>query len=248
MIGEDVSMRIVVCRDKQAQGEAAASLFAAQILRKADSVLGFATGSTPIHTYAALSGLHRRGALDFSQVRTFNLDEYVGMDPAHPQSYFAFMYEHLFSKVNLQKGNYRLPDGNAKDLDAECARYEADIAAAGGIDLQLLGIGHNGHIGFNEPGDMFVPDTHCVTLTERTIEANKRFFASADEVPRRALSMGIGTIMRARGIVLVINGQDKAEITLTALKGPVTPRVQASILRFHPDVTVILDEAAASLL
>ncbi len=241
-------MNIVVCKNLEAQGEAAASLFAAQILRKPNSVLGFATGSTPIPTYAALAGLCKRGALSFAAVRTFNLDEYVGMDPDHAQSYFRFMKENLFSKVNIQAQNYRLPNGNAADVDAECARYEAEIEAAGGIDMQLLGIGHNGHIGFNEPGAEFPTATHCVTLTPRTIEANRRFFASADDVPKRALSMGIGTIMRARKIVLVISGADKADITAKALKGPVTPEVPASILQFHPNVTVVLDEAAASKL
>ena len=241
-------MRIIVCKDKKAQGEAAASLFAAQILRKANTVLGFATGSSPLGTYAALASQYERGALDFSTVRTFNLDEYVGMNPEHEQSYFRFMYDNLFSKVNIPKENYRLPDGNAKDLAAECARYEAEIEAAGGIDLQLLGIGHNGHIGFNEPDSIFPQDTHVVDLTESTIEANKRFFASANEVPRQAVSMGIGTIMRARGIVLVINGAEKADITKKALQGPVTPQVQASILQFHQNVTVILDEAAAAKL
>ncbi len=238
-------MRIVVCKDVTAQGEAAASLFAAQILRKKDSVLGFATGSTPIPTYAALAALCQRGAVDFANVRTFNLDEYVGMDPAHEQSYFRFMVENLFSKVNIKPENYCLPNGNAADVDAECARYEAAIGAAGGIDLQLLGIGNNGHIGFNEPADCFADATHAVDLTESTIEANKRFFASANDVPRRAMSMGIGTIMRANGIVLVISGAGKADITRQALTGPVTPQVPASILQFHKNVTVILDEAAA---
>lgn len=239
-------MRVIVCKDKKAQGEAAASLFAAQILRKADAVLGLATGSTPLETYGELAAMHARGALDFSTVRTFNLDEYAGMDPAHEQSYYRFMMDNLFSKVNIPKGSCQLPNGNATDLQAECMRYEQAIAAAGGIDLQLLGIGHNGHIGFNEPGEDFPQETHVVTLTERTIEANQRFFASAADVPRQALSMGIGTIMKARGIVLIISGADKAEITAKALRGPVTPQVQASILQFHPNVTVVLDTAAAA--
>lgn len=241
-------MRIIICKDTAAQGEAAASVIAAQILRKANSVLGFATGSTPIPTYAALANLVARGALSFRDVRCFNLDEYVGLSPEHEQSYLRFMVENLFSKVDIRPGAYRLPDGNAADLTAECAKYEREIAAAGGVDLQLLGIGHNGHIGFNEPCDCFPENTHVVTLTPRTIEANRRFFASADEVPRRALSMGIGTIMRARAILLVISGSDKAEITAQALQGEVTPQVPASILRFHPNVTVVLDEAAASKL
>lgn len=239
-------MNIVVTRDKAVQGEAAASLFAAQILRKPDSVLGFATGSTPLATYASLSALCQRGAVDFGRVRTFNLDEYVGMRPDHEQSYHRFMVENLFSQVNIPKGNYRLPDGMAGDLSAECAAYEREIASAGGIDLQLLGIGFNGHIGFNEPDASFADGTHVVTLTQSTIEANKRFFASADEVPRQAISMGIGTIMRARGVVLIINGAEKADIAKRALTGPVTPEVPASILQFHPQVTVLLDEAAAA--
>ena len=239
-------MRIMICKDKQSQGEAAASLFAAQVIRKADSVLGFATGSTPLATYAALAALCQRGVVDFSLARTFNLDEYTGMDPSHEQSYFRFMYDNLFSKINLPQGNYHLPNGGVADIDAECARYEAAIDAAGGIDLQLLGIGLNGHIGFNEPDDVFSDATHCVTLTESTIEANKRFFASADDVPRQAISMGIGSIMRARAIVMVINGVDKADIAFQAIRGPVTPRVPASILQFHPNVTILLDEAAAA--
>ncbi|MDL2319180.1 glucosamine-6-phosphate deaminase [Eubacteriales bacterium OttesenSCG-928-A19] len=241
-------MNVIICKDLKAQGKAAASLFAAQMLAKRDSVLGFATGSSPLGTYDALAGLHARGALDFSSVRTFNLDEYVGMDPAHEQSYRRFMTENLFSRVNMPADHYRLPDGLAKDLDAECAAYEQAIRDAGGIDMQLLGIGHNGHIGFNEPGDTFPDATHVVSLSERTIEANKRFFASADEVPRQAISMGIGTIMRARAIVLIIGGAEKADITRQALYGPVTPLVPASILQFHQHVTVVLDEAAASKL
>lgn len=241
-------MRIVICRDKLALGEAAAALFAAQLLKKRDSVLGLATGSTPLETYAALSALYRRGAIDFSPVRTFNLDEYVGMDASHEQSYAFFMRENLFDKVNIPADSYRLPDGGADDLDAECAAYERAILAAGGIDMQLLGIGSNGHIGFNEPDSVFSDATHVVALTESTIEANKRFFASAKEVPRRAISMGIGTIMRARSIVLIIHGREKAEITRRALQEPVTPEVPASIVQFHPSVTVLLDKEAASAL
>lgn len=241
-------MKIIVLENKQAQGEAAASLFAAQIMRKKNSVLGFATGSTPIPTYAALVDMHARGILDFSDVRTFNLDEYVGLAPDHEQSYDRFMREQLFSKVNIKEGNFKLPRGNAPDIAAECARYESEIEAAGGVDLQLLGIGYNGHIGFNEPEDVFSDGTHCVTLSEATIEANKRFFASADEVPRQALSMGIGSIMRARNIVLVISGKDKAEIAKAALTGPVSPSVPATILQFHPNTTVLLDKGSASLL
>lgn len=241
-------MRIVTFGDTQGLAAAASSLIGAQVLQKADSVLGFATGSSPLGTYAALAEDCQRGILDFSQVRTYNLDEYVGLPAEHPQSYAYFMRENFFSKINIKPENCHLPCGTAHDLDAECAGYERQINAAGGIDVQLLGIGHNGHIGFNEPSDVFPDATGCVELTERTIDANKRFFASVADVPRRALSMGIGTIMRARRIVLIIHGADKAEITALALKGPVTPRVPASILQFHPCVTVLLDTAAAAML
>ncbi len=241
-------MNIVVCKNQEIQGEAAACIFAAQVLRKPDSILGFATGSTPLCTYSALASLYQRGTLSFRNVRSYNLDEYVGLDPSHEQSYARFMEENLFSKIDIAKGNHHVPNGIAADVDAEASRYEAAIQAAGGIDLQLLGIGLNGHIGFNEPGDGFPNATHSVTLTESTIEANKRFFASADEVPRQALSMGIGTIMRAREIVLLISGEAKADITVAALRGPVTPKVPASILKLHSHVTVILDEAAAAKL
>ena len=241
-------MRTIVFQSKRELGEAAAILFAAQVIKKADSVLGFATGSTPLETYAALSRLSQKGIVDFSAVRTYNLDEYVGLPATHEQSYAFFMHENLFAKINIRPENCHLPDGMAGDPDAECASYEQKINAAGGIDLQLLGIGHNGHIGFNEPGDVFPTATHCMTLTPETIDANKRFFDSADDVPRRALSMGIGTIMKARGIVLLIHGAEKADICQKALNGPVTPRVPASILRYHPNVTVLLDQAAAAKL
>lgn len=241
-------MTIHIYKDVDTQSQAAAGLFAAQILQKPDCVLGFATGSTPLGTYAALIDLYKRGIADFSTVRTFNLDEYVGMSRTHEQSYYRFMVENLFDQVNIPKDNYRLPDGMAKDLNAECAGYERAIDDAGGIDLLLLGIGLNSHIGFNEPEARFSDGTHVVDLTESTIEANKRFFATASEVPRQAISMGIGSIMRARAIALVINGAAKADITKQALQGPVVPDVPGSILRFHPNVTVLLDEAAASKL
>ena len=223
-------------------------MFAAQILRKADCVLGLATGSTPLETYAALTAMYERGALDFGAVRSFNLDEYVGMKPDQEQSYFRFMYENLFSKVNIPQGNYFLPDGAAADVDAECARYEAAIEAAGGIDLQFLGLGHDGHIGFNEPADHFPLATHCVDLAEQTIEANKRFFASADDVPRRAISLGVGTIMRARRTLLIATGADKADAVYGLVRGAITPSLPASALRLHPHCVVLLDEEAASRL
>jgi glucosamine-6-phosphate deaminase len=225
---------------------AAAALFASQLLRKPRSVLGLPTGSTPVPVYQQLARLHRAGALDFSRATSFNLDEYAGLPPDHPQSYHAFMREHLFRHVNLRASF--LPRGDAPDLEAECRRYEEAIGEAGGVDLQFLGIGRNGHIGFNEPADAFSDVTGVVELTRDTIRANRRFFSDEREVPRRALSMGVGTILRARAVVLLAVGEEKAEAVRAMAEGPVTPRAPASILRFHPDVTALLDEGAARLL
>ena len=213
---------------------------------KPDCVLGLATGSTPIGTYEQLVEKYKAGDLDFSAVKSVNLDEYKGLPRTNDQSYYYFMHEHLFDKVNIDSENTHLPDGTKEDSVKECAEYEEVIRSLGGVDLQLLGLGHNGHIGFNEPGSFFDGDTHCVDLTEMTIEANKRFFASADDVPRQAYTMGIGTIMRARKLLMIISGEDKADITAAALCGEVTPQVPASIIQFHPDVTVIADPAALS--
>jgi len=233
--------------DNEAQvARAAGAVFAAQVLNKPDSVLGLATGSTPISTYEELIRLHRDGVLDFSKATTFNLDEYAGLPTSHPESYISFMKRHLFDHVNLKQSF--LPNGLAKDLDAECARYEESIRLAGGVDLQLLGIGHNGHIGFNEPAEQFTYPTNAVTLTQDTIDANKRFFASEKEVPRRALSMGIGTIMSAKSILLIALGENKAPVIRGMVQGEITPRLPASILRAHPAVTVLLDKGAGSLL
>lgn len=229
-------------------GMAAAAIFAAQIIEKPDCVLGLATGSTPVPTYQCLVSMHRAGALDFSRVLTFNLDEYVGISPDHPCSYHSFMRDNLFSHVNIPPANTRVPDGNAPDMLRACAAYDADIAAAGGIDLQLLGIGRNGHIGFNEPADHFVYGCHVVHLTPSTIEANRRFFDSESDVPRQAVSLGIGSIMNTRKIVLIATGADKANAIRAALHDDITPNVQATILRTHPRVTFLLDKAAAGLL
>ncbi len=239
-------MQVYVYGSGAQAARAAAALFAAQILRKPDSVVGLATGSTPVPLYEELFRVREEGIIDFSRATSFNLDEYVGLAPQHPQSYHFFMEEHLFSRVKF-KASF-LPRGDAADLEAECRRYEEAIRGAGGVDLQLLGIGPNGHIGFNEPADAFSDATGVVELTRETIRANKRFFQSEHEVPRRALSMGVGTIMRARSIVLLATGGGKAEAVRDFVKGPVTPRVPASILRFHPDATVLLDQAAAGLL
>lgn len=241
-------MRIIVTKDYEDMSKKAAAIIAAQVAEKPDCVLGLATGSTPIETYKNLVEWYENGSLDFSQVRTVNLDEYRGLPRDNDQSYYYFMHDNLFNHVNIDEANTNVPDGTNPDADAECARYEALIASYGGQDLQLLGLGHNGHIGFNEPAQEFDKTTHCVDLQESTIEANKRFFASADDVPKQAYTMGIGTIMKAKKILVVANGEGKADIVAKAFFGPVTPEVPASILQFHPNVTIVVDEAAASKL
>lgn len=241
-------MRIIVTKDYKDMSRKAANIISAQIITKPDCVLGLATGSSPIGTYDQLVEWYEKGDLDFSKVSSVNLDEYRGLEHSHDQSYYYFMHEHLFDRVNIDPANTNVPDGTEPDAEKECKRYEELIASYGGVDLQLLGLGHNGHIGFNEPAPAFDKETHCVDLTESTIEANKRFFASADDVPRQAYTMGIGTIMKAKKILVVVSGEDKADIVAKAFYGEVTPEVPASILQFHPDVTVVVDEAAASKL
>lgn len=243
-------MQVRIFSNADQVGQATAVLIAAQVLRKPDSVLGLATGSSPIPTYHALVDMHRAGLLDFSRTVSFNLDEYVGLDPHHPCSYHAFMQEHLFGRINIRPENVHIPDGSAPEghLKDAAKAYDAAILEAGGIDLQLLGIGRNGHIGFNEPGDHFVYGCHKVSLSESTIEANKRFFDSAEDVPRYAVSLGIGSIMQARQVLLIATGEEKAEAVRRALEGDVSPLWQASILRTHPDAVFLLDEAAASRL
>lgn len=239
-------MRIIKVKDYQEMSKKAAALIAAQVIAKPDCVLGLATGSSPIGTYDKLTELYEEGMLDFSDVHSVNLDEYRGLDHENDQSYYYFMHKNLFSRVNIDVNNTNVPNGMEPDAEKECSRYEALIEELGGIDLQLLGLGHDGHIGFNEPAAEFAKMTNCVDLTEMTIEANKRFFASIDDVPRQAYTMGIGTIMKAKKIVVVVSGEDKAEIVAKAFAGEVTPYVPASILQFHPDVTIVADEAALS--
>ena len=241
-------MIVKVFENEEFAGRAAADAIIAQISAKPNSVLGLPTGSTPVPTYRALSAAYAEGRVSFKDVKTFNLDEYVGLNPAHEQSYRYFMDKHLFDDINIDKARTHVLFGQAPDWKVECAEYDAAIEAAGGIDLQVLGIGNNGHIGFNEPGNDFIWETHRVELTESTIEANSRLFNSADEVPRAALSMGIGNIMCARQVVLVANGAKKAQAIHDALEGQITPWCQASILQLHPNVTFILDEEAASML
>ena len=216
------------------------------MISKPDSVLGLATGSTPIGMYDQLVEWYNKGDVDFSEVKTVNLDEYKGLARDNDQSYYYFMHKHLFDRVNINPDNTNVPDGTQMDSEKECARYEKLIESMGGVDIQLLGIGRNGHIGFNEPDNCFAKTTHCVDLTESTIEANKRFFASADDVPRQAYTMGIGTIMKAKKILLIVNGEDKADALAKAVYGPVTPEVPASILQFHNDVVIVADQAALS--
>ena len=238
-------MEFHVYESARAACEAAGVLIAAQVTRKGDSVLGLATGSTPIPAYEMLTQWYNRGVIDFDRVRTFNLDEYVGIDHKNPLSYHAFMQEHLLSKVNLRKENVHLPSGNAA-VDVQA--YDKAIHDAGGIDIQLLGIGRNGHIGFNEPAEEFTYGTHVVTLTADTIEANARFFKSADEVPRQAVSMGIGNIMAAKCVVLVATGENKAQAVYDTIRGPITPHVPASILQLHPCCVILTDREAGRLM
>ena len=237
-------MRIIKAKDYDAMSRAAAHIIAAQIQLKPNCVLGLATGSSPIGTYKQLIEWNKAGDLDFSAVRSVNLDEYAGLTPDHDQSYAYFMRHNLFDHVNIDLANTNVPSG--VNGDGECERYDKLIADFGGIDLQLLGLGVNGHIGFNEPDDHFSLGTHKVTLTESTRDANKRFFASADEVPRQAYTMGIGTIMHARKLLMIVSGEDKADVAAAAFCGEVKPEVPASIIQFHPDVTIIGDEAALS--
>lgn len=239
-------MQIYRAKDYEDMSRKAANIIASHVVLKPDCVLGLATGSTPIGAYKNLVEKYEQGDLDFSQVTTVNLDEYKGLPRENDQSYYYFMHDNLFDHVNVKPENTHLPDGTKEDANEECARYEELIRSLGGQDLQLLGLGHNGHIGFNEPDTVFEKTTHCVDLQESTIEANKRFFASADDVPKQAYTMGIGTIMQAKKILVVVSGEDKADTVAKAFFGPVTPEVPASILQFHKDVILVADEAALS--
>ena len=225
-------MRIYREADYDAMSRRTAAIIAAEVVRKPDCVLGLATGSTPVGAYRQLAAWNREGLLSFRSVTSVNLDEYKGLGPDHDQSYRYFMDHNLFDHVDIRRDRTHVPDGL--------------VAALGGTDLQLLGLGHNGHIGFNEPGEAFVRETHVVDLTERTIEANARFFAHRDEVPRQALTMGIGAIMAAKRVLVAVSGADKAEAVRRAFAGPITPAVPASILQLHPDVVLVGDAAALS--
>ena len=241
-------MRFIVTKDYNDMSRKAANIISAQIINKPNCVLGLATGSTPVGTYKQLVEWYNKGDLDFSEVSTVNLDEYKGLDHDNDQSYYYFMMNNLFKHVNIDLSRTHVPDGTEADPEKACADYEKIVKSYGGIDLQLLGLGHNGHIGFNEPSDDFPKVTHCVDLTESTIKANARFFEKIEDVPTQAYTMGIGTIFKAKRILLIASGKDKAEIVKKAFCGPIVPQVPASILQLHPDVTVVLDEDAASLL
>ncbi|MFP3392649.1 glucosamine-6-phosphate deaminase [Brevibacillus sp. SIMBA_040] len=241
-------MKLVIVGDYRELGKKAAELVAYEVKSNPKAVLGLATGGTPVGMYRELIKMHQEEGIDFSQASSFNLDEYVGLSAEHPQSYRAYMQENLFDHINLPVDKTHVPAGDAPDLEQACERYEEAIRQAGGVDIQVLGIGNNGHIGFNEPGSSVDSTTRVVQLTESTIEANARYFASIEEVPTQAVSMGIKTILRAKKVVLLASGEAKAEAVRLMLEGEATADVPASLLQLHPDVTVIVDEAAASQL
>lgn len=240
-------MRIIHAKDYEDMSRKAANIIAAQVISKPDCVLGLATGSTPIGAYKRLVELYEQGDLDFSQVSTYNLDEYRGLSHDDVQSYHYFMADNLFNHVNIDIDNTHVPDGSNPDADAACAEYDRMVEEAGYTDLQLLGIGNNGHIGFNEPDTCFSKGTHCVDLTESTIQANSRLFDSIDDVPRQAYTMGDQTIMNARMVLLVANGEAKAQAVHDMCFGPISPSCPASILQLHPNCVVVADEAALTL-
>lgn len=242
-----MAIKIVKTKNYEEMSSRAADLIAAQILVKPECVLGLATGSTPEGAYAELVKKYNLGTLDFSGVTSVNLDEYKGLSGDNGQSYRYFMNTHLFRHVNIDTSRTYVPDGLEPDTARACASYDAIIRSVGGIDLQLLGIGGNGHIGFNEPGDTISPGTHCVELAESTVAANARFFSSVDEVPRSAYTMGIGTILQAKKILLLASGEAKAQAVFSSFFEPVTPQVPASLLQLHGDVVVIADEEALSV-
>lgn len=240
-------MRLIQTKDYREASRQVANLISAQVILKPDSVLGLATGSSPVGAYRQLIEWYRKGDVDFSKVRSVNLDEYVGLAPSHEQSYAYFMHHNFFDFINIKPENVHLPDGLDPDAEGQGRKYDALIRSLGGVDLQLLGIGRDGHIGFNEPCDEFVKGTHCVELTQDTREANARFFGSVDLVPKTAYTMGILDIMQARRVVLIATGLSKAEILKEAFWGQVTPQIPASILQLHPDFTLVADEEALSV-
>ena len=246
--GKNNNIVLVVCKDYDTLSMKAAQIIAAQVNQKPDCVLGLATGSSPVGLYKKLIEMYENGEIDFKDVKSYNLDEYYPLSPENDQSYRYFMEHNLFYGINIKKENTHVPNGLAKDVEIEGKEYDAAIAAAGGVDLQLLGIGGNGHIGFNEPTNRFIMGTHKVDLTRETIQANSRFFAKIEDVPTQAVTMGIGTIFNARSVLLVANGKAKAKAIKAMLEGDVDPSCPASILKLHNKVYVVVDEDAASLL
>lgn len=240
-------MRVIQAEDYYMMSRIAANIISAQVIMKPDCVLGLATGSTPIGTYEQLIRWYNKGDLDFSEVSTINLDEYRGLPPENEQSYRYFMNSHFFDYINIKKENTHIPDGMDPDIEKACSDYNNIIRQHGGVDLQLLGLGNNGHIGFNEPDEAFEKETHCVKLAESTVQANSRFFDTIDEVPKEAYTVGIKAIMQAKKIVVIVNGKKKADIVKKAFFGPVTPKVPASVLQLHNDVTLVGDREALSL-
>lgn len=242
------SMKIIEAKDYKDMSRKAANIISAQVILKPTSVLGLATGSSPIGTYTQLVDRYNKGDIDFSGVSTVNLDEYKGLGRDNPQSYYYFMYENLFKHINIDLKNVHIPNGLEEDAEKECRNYDSIISSLGCIDLQLLGLGNNGHIGFNEPHESFIRSTHCVELAQSTIDANARFFKTREEVPGYAYTMGIGNIMSADKIVLIVSGRQKAQILREVVEGPILPSVPASILQLHKDVTVVADKEALSIL
>ena len=240
-------MRIIRTKNYEDMSRKAAAIIAAEVIHKPDCVLGLATGGTPVGTYKNLVEWYNAGDVDFCEVKSVNLDEYRALPVEHPESYWSFMHRNLFNHVNIKPENINLPDGNNMDADAECARYDAVIASMGGVDLQLLGLGPNGHVGFNEPGDAFVRDTNKIELTKATIDANARFFATRDDVPKYAYTMGIGAIMKAKRVLMVVSGANKAQAVKDCFFGPIRPQAPGSILQLHSDFILVADEAALSL-
>ncbi|MGG3891409.1 glucosamine-6-phosphate deaminase [Metabacillus fastidiosus] len=241
-------MKLIVVKNSDEMSKLAAEKMLAVIKEKPNATIGLATGGTPKGVYAELRKDHQANGTSYGQIKTVNLDEYVGLSPDDPNSYHYYMNEEFLSHINIKEENIHLPNGIADDLQTECKRYEEIISSLGGIDLQLLGIGHNGHIGFNEPGTSFESRTHLVHLTEETIQANSRYFDSIDNVPTKALTMGIKTILESNEIILVANGKEKAKAIKFLVEDPIDELVPASALRAHENVTIIVDEAAASLL
>ncbi|SHJ51165.1 glucosamine-6-phosphate deaminase [Clostridium amylolyticum] len=241
-------MKIIIVKDYDEMSKVGADLIAEVINKKPEAILGLATGSSPEGLYSELIKKNKNNEIDFSNITTVNLDEYVGLSGEHPQSYRCFMNDKLFNHINIDKERTFVPNGLAKDIEEECNNYDKKIEELGGIDIQLLGIGNNGHIAFNEPAKELSYGTHLTGLTESTIKANSRFFASMDEVPKTALTMGIGSIMRAKKIVLIASGESKGEAIAQLVSGKITTEVPATMLQVHPDVTLVVDEAAAKLI